>query len=164
MEGILTDMATSGANLPMIPFEELHYTTRGLNIPKNIYHVYRSLDDFVEVEANSAYEAMRESGIEHPYRIRRQSIHRMPMLQSDMLVDVVAEPDSDAAITNEVATDPSEAETAEVHTEESEAPVETAATDAQTAGAEAETIDADVPVDTAEAVIESDEADTPTTE
>jgi len=71
-------------------FEDLHFANRGLNLPGNIYHVYCTPTEFVPVEADSAYQAMRLSGIDNPLKIRRYSVHRMPYLTGDMLVELTA--------------------------------------------------------------------------
>lgn len=96
MEGILNEQLNGAADVPtnvlQSEFEELHFSQRALNIPRNVYHVYRTEKDYEKVEANSAYEAMRESGIERPVRIQRYSIFRIPMLAGDMLADIVDQP------------------------------------------------------------------------
>ncbi len=49
------------------------------------YRVYSSKNEFVEVEANSALEALSKSGLEHAYRIERPILVQSNILSNDDL-------------------------------------------------------------------------------
>ena len=53
------------------------------------YRVYKSPTEFVTVEATTALEAFRESGIAQPLRIERESRFRERLLDQSMFADSV---------------------------------------------------------------------------
>jgi hypothetical protein len=69
-------------------FEPLALKQKKLSVDYATYRVYRDAENFEEVRAESAYEAMRESGVEMPYKITRYSLRDLSSLSSDMLADL----------------------------------------------------------------------------
>lgn len=85
MEGLL---ASGAADTYLPSFQPLEIHRKGLKTSGYYYHVYKDLDDFVEVEAPSAYEAMRQSNVEKPYKIVRRAVKEQSSVPREMLVDV----------------------------------------------------------------------------
>jgi hypothetical protein len=67
------------------PFEPLGFAHKALPDKQSCYRVYSSDTEFVEVDADSAYEAMAKSGLRNPIRIQRYSLRRLSVLQDGML-------------------------------------------------------------------------------
>jgi len=66
-------------------FEPIQFAASSITLPPGCYRVYRSRRDYVEVQAGSAYEAMKITNIRTPYRIERFSLGRLPVLTQELL-------------------------------------------------------------------------------
>lgn len=54
---------------------------------KSLYRVYKGPEEFVTVEAATALEAFRESGIKNPYRIQREIKFKDRLLKQSSLLE-----------------------------------------------------------------------------
>ena len=68
-----------------LPFEPIHYTAKNLLEQASCYHVYKDNGEVVEVEADSAYEAMAKSGVRQPARIQKYALNRLQILDGSHL-------------------------------------------------------------------------------
>lgn len=117
-------------------FEPMQFAGSSITLPSGCYRVFTSDDDFIEVEANSAYEAMGKADVENPLKIERFSISRMAVLTQDILANGVSEAQEDEA--DKVEDNTSESEPAESKNA-TELPTEE---DAETRGLEGDEVDA----------------------
>ncbi len=85
MEGLLG----SGENPNDVAsiFQPLELHKKGLKASSYCYRVYKNSDEFVEVEAKSAYDAMLASEVKSPFKIVRYTIEDRVAIPSDMLTD-----------------------------------------------------------------------------
>lgn len=66
-------------------FESMQFASSSITLPDGCYRVYTSDDDFIEVEASSAYEAMQKTNIRSPIKIKRHSLNQMAVLTPEIL-------------------------------------------------------------------------------
>ncbi|GEM_PF-5695839 len=66
-------------------FEPIQFAGSSIVLPDGCYRVFTSDDDYVEVEAASAYEAMQKTDIRTPHKIERYSLNRMAVLTQEVL-------------------------------------------------------------------------------
>ena len=71
----------SDSSLQEETFESLDYIEKALADTTSCYRVYSSATQFVEVSADSAYEAMARSGVRQPVRIERFSLRQLTILK-----------------------------------------------------------------------------------
>jgi hypothetical protein len=75
MEGVLNE-----SDLDPLPLHHRRYSST-----VSLYHVYRAPRDYVEVEADSAFEAISRSEIHKPFKISRYAIRHLSVLAREML-------------------------------------------------------------------------------
>lgn len=88
MEGVLN----SGAKMPegevtMAEFVPLELQHKKLSMTQSRYRVYRDAENYEEVEAESAYEALRKAEVEKPFKISRFNLKDLSLLSGEMIVD-----------------------------------------------------------------------------
>ena len=66
-------------------FQPISFTQRELPVEQSTYHVYKPEGDYIEVAAESAYEALAKSGIRQAASIRRFSTRRLSILSRELL-------------------------------------------------------------------------------
>ena len=70
-------------------FSALRIVRKGLlDSDKTMYRVYKSFEEFVSVEAASALEAFRASGINNPVKIERDIRFKDRLMKKDRLIEV----------------------------------------------------------------------------
>lgn len=111
-------------------FEPMQFAGSSIILPDGCYRVYTSPTEFTEVQAASAYEAMRKADVHNPYRIERFSLSRMAVLTQELLSKNVVLED-EVVIEQQPAASEANADTA-LPTEE----------DAATRGLEGDEVDA----------------------
>ena len=84
-------------------FAPIEFFRRDLSAVASIYRVYTEHQQFTEVEASSAYEAMVRSEIHKPLKIQRYAARYMPVLPHDMLIEpaMIAATESDILVAAE---------------------------------------------------------------
>lgn len=66
-------------------FEPVQFAGTNIKLPDEVYRVYSSADEYKEINASSAYEAMQKSGIQTPFRIQRYSVGRLKVLTQQVM-------------------------------------------------------------------------------
>lgn len=68
-------------------FEPLQFAGSSIVLPDGNYRVYTTAEDYVEVNASSAHEAMQMTDIRTPFKIERRSLNRIAVLTQEILDD-----------------------------------------------------------------------------
>ena len=66
-------------------FAPIEFYRRDLVENKSLYRVYTTQQQFTEVEATSAFEAMQRSEVQNPLRIVRYAVKYLPVLPVELL-------------------------------------------------------------------------------
>ena len=71
-------------------FEEIDFLQKKHTGESNssIYRIYTTIKEFIDIEAGTALEAIRKSGIQSPYRVIKANLTESPVLGGDKLENV----------------------------------------------------------------------------
>ena len=94
---------------PRVPFEELVIPRRELPKLGGRYRVYKDVGNYITVEAASALEAFKQSGMPQAHRIQRDAIYLTNVLNLEALSQTPAPSVAPPAETAAAAPDPAEA-------------------------------------------------------
>ena len=75
--------------LPIVPMDLPHKKLSDL--AHKTYHVYKDHNEFVEVEAQTASEALEKSGVKNPAKIKRAHVDIGTLIEKKMIVDASTE-------------------------------------------------------------------------